>query len=118
MQATGNVGAVPNGLIFKLSELYLNYAEALNEYYDTPTPEAYQAVNDIRARSGMPSLPDNLTKEQFRERVRNERAIELAFDGLRFWDIRRWEIAEEEGVMSGEIYGIKQYKIPGSTEIR
>ena len=118
VQATGNVGAVPNGLIFKLSELYLNYAEALNEYYDTPTPEAYQAVNDIRARSGMPSLPDNLTKEQFRERVRNERAIELAFDGLRFWDIRRWEIAEEEGVMSGEIYGIKQYKIPGSTEIR
>lgn len=118
VQATGNVGAIPNGLIFKLSELYLSYAEALNEYYDSPTTEAYKAVNDIRERSGMPSLPDKLTQAEFRERVRNERAIELAFDGNRFWDIRRWEIAEEDGVMKGDIYGIRQYKIPGSKEIR
>ena len=117
VQTTGNVGAVPNGLIFKLSEFYLSYAEALNEYYATPPQEAYDAVNTIRNRSGMPNLPNGLSQSQFRERVRNERAIELAFDGHRLWDIRRWEIADE-GIMKGKMYGIKQYKITGSTEIR
>lgn len=117
VKVTGNVGAIPNGIIFKLSEFYLNYAEALNEYSATPPDEAYDAVDEIRARSGMPKLPRNMDQTEFRKRVRNERAIELAFEGHRLWDIRRWEIADE-GIMKGAMYGIKQYKIPGSTEIR
>jgi hypothetical protein len=49
--------------------------------------------------------------------VRNERAIELAFEDHRFWDIRRWMIAEENGVMQGDIWGLKLATIPNSTEI-
>ncbi|MFD2570475.1 RagB/SusD family nutrient uptake outer membrane protein [Spirosoma soli] len=110
-------GAVPNSIVFRLAEAYLNYAEALNEAQG-PVPAAYDAVNAIRQRSGMPKLPTGLTKEQFRERVRNERDIELAFEDHRLWDIRRWMIAQNEGVMTGAMYGIKIYKIANSTEFR
>ena len=97
---------IVNWIVFRLAEAYLNYAEALNEV-DGPTSEAYNAVNIIRNRSGMPDLPAGLSKEEFRERVRNERAVELFFEDHRFWDIRRWLIAEEEGVMQGDYYGLK-----------
>lgn len=108
---------IPNWQIFRLAEAYLNYAEALNEYYDAPNADAYEAVNVIRRRSGMPDLPANLSKEEFRRRVHNERDIELAFEDHRFWDIRRWMIAEENGVMQGDIWGLKLAAINGSTEI-
>ncbi len=109
VQSTGYVGAVPNGIIFRMAELYLNYAEALNEYASTPPDAAYDAVDLIRLRSGMPKLPRGLTQDQFREKVRHERAIELAFEGHRLFDIRRWEIADE-GIMKGAMYGIHIYK--------
>lgn len=108
---------IPNWQIFRLAEAYLNYAEALNEYYDAPPADAYEAVNAIRRRSGMPDLPANLSKDAFRARVRNERAVELAFEDHRFWDIRRWMIAEENGVMQGDMWGLKLATIPNSTEI-
>jgi hypothetical protein len=41
----------------------------------------------------MPAYPDGLTKEQMRERIRHERRIELAFEGLRYLDLKRWHIA-------------------------
>jgi hypothetical protein len=106
---------IPNSTLFALAEVYLNYAEALNEAQG-PVPAAYEAVNTIRRRSGMPDLPSGLSQSQFRERVRNERAIELAFDDSRFWDIRRWLIAGE--VANGPMYGIKIYRITGSSEFR
>src|SRR5690606_33453319 len=55
---------------------------------------AYQAINKIRERAGMPDTPNGLTGEEFRNRVRHERKIELAFEDHRFWDVRRWKIAE------------------------
>jgi hypothetical protein len=79
----------------------------LNEFNSTPPQEAYDAVNTIRARSGQPNLPTGLTKDQFRDRVRNERAVELYFEEHRFWDIRRWMIAEQDGVMQGDFFGFK-----------
>ena len=109
---------VPNSTLYQLNEAYLNYAEALNEYNEGPTQEAYDAINTIRKRSGQPDLPTGLGYLEFRAKVRNERAIELAFDGHRFYDIRRWMIAEEEGVMQGGMLGIKIYQIPESTEYR
>lgn len=102
--------------LYRLAEAYLNYAEALNEY-EGPVPQAYEAVRAIRERSGMPPFPAGLSKEQFREKIRNERSIELAFEEHRLWDIMRWRIAEEEGVMQGNMWGIKIYKQPApSTE--
>lgn len=106
--------AVANWIIFRLAETYLSYAEALNEVQG-PTPEAYAALNAVRARSGMPPVA-NLSQEQFRERVRNERTVELAYEEHRFFDVRRWRIAHQEGVMKGKMYGIKITKIPGSSD--
>lgn len=76
-------------IVFRVAELYLNYAEALNEYYETPPKEAFDAVLKVRERSGMPGFPSTLNKEQFREKLRRERAVELAYEDHRFWDIRR-----------------------------
>ena len=73
------------------------------EYTDgTYTLSAKAAVDKIRIRAGMPVLP-SLTKEQFTERIRNERRVEFAFEGQRFWDIRRWKI----GNQTKDIYGLK-----------
>ncbi|QHW00369.1 RagB/SusD family nutrient uptake outer membrane protein [Spirosoma endbachense] len=97
---------VMNDVLFRVNELYLNYAEALNEAAG-PVQAAYDAVNTIRTRSGMPNLPQGLTKEQFRQRVRNEIAIEMLNDDHRFWDVKRWLIAEEEGIMKGNMDGLQ-----------
>lgn len=103
----GNNAYFPMDIIFRVNELYLNYAEALNEASGVPPIEAYNAVNTIRNRSAMPNLPAGLTKDQFRERVRNEIAIEMLNDDHRFWDVKRWLIAQQEGVMQGDFHGIK-----------
>ncbi|WEK37861.1 MAG: RagB/SusD family nutrient uptake outer membrane protein [Candidatus Pseudobacter hemicellulosilyticus] len=80
-------------VLFRITELYLNYAEALNEA-DGDITEIYGAVNKIRRRVNMPDLPAGLNKTQLRDRIRRERRVELAFEGHRFWDVRRWKIAE------------------------
>lgn len=80
----------------RLAEVLLNYAEALNEFYGGPDPEgeAYEAMRRVRERAGLPPLPDGLDYAAFRERVIQERKVELAFEGHRFWDLRRWRLAE------------------------
>jgi hypothetical protein len=80
-------------VFFRLAEIYLNYAEAINEA-EGPA-KAYEYVNRIRQRAGLPNLPTGLTKEQMREAVRHERRIELAFEAHRYFDVRRWKIAEQ-----------------------
>lgn len=116
-QTNSNYNAMPNDIIFRLGEAYLNYAEALNEAQG-PLQAAYDAVNTIRTRSGQPNLPTGLTQAQFRDRVRNERAVELFFEDHRFWDIRRWLIAEQDGIMNGNFYGIKAYLNPSLPNLR
>ena len=106
----------PNSTLFQVNEFYLHYAEAAYEYYENPESAVdgfdltiRQAINRIRARSGQPEIAEGSTGiyPDFRELIRNERAIELAFDNHRFWDIRRWMIAEQEGVMQGGMVGIR-----------
>ncbi len=115
--STTATNATPNGILFRLAEAYLNYAEALNEAQG-PVADAYAAVNLIRQRSGMPPLPAGLSQSQFRDRVRKERDIELAFEDHRLWDIRRWMVAENEGVMKGQMWGLRIFTIPSSTKFR
>ena len=90
----------------RLADLYLLYAEACNEY-DGPNAETYQYLDLVRERAGLKGVieswsqysryPDKpLNKEGLREIVRQERMNELAFEGKRFWDLRRWKIADEE----------------------
>lgn len=87
-------GDGPGWKKYRLGKLYLNLAEAENEA-NGPTPIAYQAVNVIRRRVSMPDFPAGLTKEQFRERIRKERRVELAIEEDRFWDVRRWKILDQ-----------------------
>ncbi|MDD4417747.1 MAG: RagB/SusD family nutrient uptake outer membrane protein [Bacteroides graminisolvens] len=77
--------------IFRYAEILLNAAEAINES-EGPT-NAYQYVNQVRGRVGMPAY-SGMTKEQLRERIRNERRIELCFEDHRFFDERRWKLFE------------------------
>lgn len=85
----------------RYAEVLLMYAEAANEI-DGPTQEVHNAINQIRSRADiqMPNLPSNLTKDQMRQAIRKERRIELAFEGFRYDDVKRWRIAEERLNMS------------------
>ncbi|NIM35005.1 MAG: RagB/SusD family nutrient uptake outer membrane protein, partial [Hydrotalea flava] len=80
--------------IFRLAEFYLNYAEAMNEV-SGPTQEVYNAVNKIRSRAGIANLPGGLSQDQMRNRIHNERRVELAFEEHRFYDVRRWKILDQ-----------------------
>lgn len=73
--------------MFRLAELYLIKAEALNEYYESPNQDVYDAINEVRSRVEMPDLPivsEDNTKIGMRKRIRNERRVELFFEGHRF----------------------------------
>jgi len=84
---------------FRLGEFYLNYAEALfnlaGSGYTTPSgfgsATAAYYINQIRRRAGLANLPTDLTASQFKEKYENERFVELAFEGHRFFDVRRWK---------------------------
>lgn len=82
--------------LIRYAEILLNYAEAKNEF-SGPDNTVYQAIEAIRRRAGIRpyELPVGLTQEQMREVIRLERRLELAFEGHRFFDVRRWKIAEE-----------------------
>jgi hypothetical protein len=90
-------------VMLRLSDLYLLYAEALNESKG-PGDEVYSYLNLIRSRAGLPGVQESwsqhsrnpakfTTKEGLRDIIHRERAIELALEGKRFWDLRRWKEA-------------------------
>lgn len=100
--------------IIRLADLYLLYAETLNETKEAPDSEVYTWINKVRERAGLngvvesysnfssnPNKPE--TTEGMREIIQNERLIELAFEGQRFWDLRRWKTADK--YMNGPIRG-------------
>ncbi len=94
-------------VLFRYAEVLLNYAEAINEVYGPYDGgdvgmSANFAVSLVRERSNMPHFPQGLSKDEFREKLRNERRVELAFEDHRFWDVRRWMIGET----TREIYGM------------
>lgn len=82
--------------LIRYAEILLDYAEAANEY-EGPTTNVYSAVNAIRQRAGLDpyELPDGLSKDDMRTYIQNERRIELAYEGHRFFDVRRWKIAPQ-----------------------
>lgn len=79
--------------IFRFGEVLLNAAEAVNEAYGPS--DAYQYINELRDRVGMPAY-SGMNQEQLRERIRNERRIELCFEDHRFFDERRWKLFENQ----------------------
>lgn len=112
----GQGTAQRNYPIFRLAEIYLNYAEAMNEYLSVPDQRVYDAINMVRKRVNMPELPirsEDQTKEGMRKRIHNERRIELAFENHRFWDVRRWMIAKR--VDNGPVHGLNS--LPSQQEL-
>lgn len=81
-----------NWKYFRLGEIILNYAEAAAEAGHVA--EAKAAVDEIRARVKMPALPAGLSKEEMVLRVHNERRVELAWEEVRYFDLRRWQRPE------------------------
>ncbi|MDR3250656.1 MAG: RagB/SusD family nutrient uptake outer membrane protein [Tannerella sp.] len=94
--------------IIRLSDLYLLYSEALNETKDAPDQEVYEYIQRVRNKAGLDQggnlvktwethsrIPDKpKTKDGMREIIQRERMIELVFEGPRYWDLRRWKLAE------------------------
>jgi len=76
-------------IYFRLAEVYLNYAEAQFELGNEPIAREY--VNKVRKRANMPDITE--AGDALRVRIQHERQIELAFEGHRFYDLRRWKIA-------------------------
>lgn len=92
---------------FRLSELYLSYVEAMNEYNATEQ-QILTHLNKLRVRGGIPEVKSNDprfgNKEAMRAEIRRERAVELYGDEHRYFDVRRWKIADQ--TMGGDWYKV------------
>jgi len=93
-------------VMLRLGDLYLLYAEALNAL-NGPNDESIRFLDLIRAKAGLDGVVESwtahsrnpnkyTTAEGLQEIIRRERGIELALEGERFWDLRRWKAAPEE----------------------
>jgi hypothetical protein len=100
------IGSPQERPLIRYAEILLNYAEAANEYYGPNHSDQYTNIYDalkvIRSRAGiqagddgMYGLKPNMSQDEMREAIRLERRLELAFEGFRFFDVRRWKIAED-----------------------
>ncbi len=117
----GTPNHVHDFIFFRYAEILLNYAEAVNEY-SGPSEEVYQQLIALRKRveiepgpDGMFGLESGMNKEEMRKVIHNERRVELSFEEQRFWDIRRWEIADS--VYSEPLHGMKITVYPGTGEL-
>ena len=101
-------------ILIRLAEIYLNYAEALNEC-QPGHPDIKTYVDKVRQRTGvnMPPLPEGLSQSEMRDRIRHERRIELAFEDHRFWDLRRWNLGTT--ILNSPLKGVRITKNSDNT---
>lgn len=99
-----------NFIVFRFAEILLNQAEAQNELGDVEG--AVQQIILLRKRAGIAAgtavrygIKAGITQAEMRDLIRTERRVELAFEEHRFWDIRRWKMANTE--VNGPLYGLK-----------
>lgn len=88
-----NVAGTQPWIYLRYAEVLLNYAEAQNEAVG-PDATVYSALHLIRQRAGMPDITAGLSQSDMRDAIRRERQVELAFEEHRFYDVRRWKIAD------------------------
>lgn len=86
------------------AEIMLGYAEVLNEVNGRPTDEAYKMVNDVRKRVGLPELSKTMNHDQFLEAVLRERALELGFEEVRWFDLVR---RDRQSDFKKKLYGLR-----------
>ena len=102
-------------IVYRYAEALLSFAEAANEALGSPSDaslglSALDALNQVRANAGMPDVTAT-SATAFRDAVRREWRVEFAFEDHRFWDIRRWNIAQS---VMGQLDGVEIVK-NGST---
>lgn len=109
--------------VIRLADMYLLYAEALNESKAAPDASVYEYIDKVRTRAGLKGIVESwtnyskygaiptTTKDGMREIIQRERAIELCFEGKHFWDIRRWKTAVKD--MNASIVG---WNVDANTE--
>lgn len=90
----------------RLGEIYLSYAEALNEMNNGPTTEAYKYLNLTRERVGLSAISGGLSKEEFRAEVLKERACEFGFEEVRWFDLIRWK---QDDIFQLALHGTNTY---------
>ena len=88
----------------RLAEIMLDYAEVINEAGSGPDATALKMVNDVRARVGLAPLPSGMTKDEFREAVLREKALELGFEEVRWFDLVRHDRQED---FTKTLYGLR-----------
>lgn len=94
--------------IIRLADLYLMYSEALNETMSEPNGEVFDYIDKVRNRTGLEGVVASwakyaidgkknkpLSKEGMRDIIQQERMIELSFEGVRYWDVRRWKLSDK-----------------------
>lgn len=95
--------------MLRYAEILLTYAEAANEYSGTSDDDIvdddmiYTCINELRDRAGLPSISGK-TKGEMREIIHRERTVELSFEDLRYFDLRRWR--EAETVLNSPVHGV------------
>lgn len=101
-------------IIFRLADFYLLYAEVLNEL-NPNDPKTIEYIDKVRERAGIPLLKEIKpeiagNQNALREAIRRERRIELCTEGQRYFDVRRWMLAEEDGYkQGGDFYGMNMF---------
>lgn len=80
-------------IAFRLAEVYLNYAEACYRLGDAGGAMKY--INKVRKRVSLPDV-SGLSGDKLFEAIRHERKVELAYEGLYYWDMRRWHLADTQ----------------------
>jgi hypothetical protein len=101
-------------ILIRYAEVLLTYAEAKIESGSIDAT-VYQAINQVRNRAGMPNVDETVYNNQstLRTLIRRERRVELAMEGLRFFDIQRWQIGPQ--VMEGTVYGSRLGSVDPAT---
>ncbi len=107
LDVTSAEGSVIQWPYLRLPEIYLTYAEALNEINGGPTAEAYRFVNRVRNRVDLNDLPTGLSQAEFREAVLRERALEFGYEQVRWFDLIRWKMDED---FTKTLYGMNIWK--------
>ncbi|QQT25530.1 RagB/SusD family nutrient uptake outer membrane protein [Sphingobacterium spiritivorum] len=125
-RASGELGAIPmkfapdpsktnsqnsavDFVVYRYADVLLMLAESINEDKGGPTDAAYEAINLVRQRAGLPDLPAGLSKSQFLEKVQDERLFELWAEGWRRDDLIRWGLYIKRAIDRGSIFAKPEF---------
>lgn len=102
-----SIGQVDSWPAMRLAEVFLSYAEVINEANGGPNSDAYDLVNRVRNRVGIGDLSKtDMTQEEFREAILRERACEFGYEEVRWYDIVRWK---DEAAFKAPIQGVNMF---------